>query len=204
MNPDGSFSDQYVICQVKAMQNLGRKPSPHDTVSAVYRVHRQREACVHWQEIPSETPITSWDFMPSYSAPSPTKIQVEKPPPDAVELQQQLLKKDQYITALQNENHFLREQQQQLRDELQQLQARFQSVPVLPNTENYFELLGVGPQHSMDEIKDAYRQRMKFYHPDRFVAVAQRLNQAFEVLTDPEQRRLYLQTYIKQGPTAHG
>lgn len=61
---------------------------------------------------------------------------------------------------------------------------------------NYYELLGVEPDCSMDDIKVAFRRRAKELHPDvnpeddaesSFVA----LSRAYEVLSDEEARREY-------------
>jgi len=64
------------------------------------------------------------------------------------------------------------------------------------NTENYYQILGVSPHASAQEIKRSYRQRVLETHPDvgrngrdpkRFRLV----QQAYEVLSDPVERDRY-------------
>ena len=62
---------------------------------------------------------------------------------------------------------------------------------------NYYSILGVPPKASQEEIKAAYRNAVKLYHPDlnnnseasrlQFI----RVQQAYEVLSDPQQRARY-------------
>ncbi len=63
---------------------------------------------------------------------------------------------------------------------------------------DYYELLGLSSSASEDAIRRAFRQRAKDVHPDLnpdrsewATQEFQRLNQAQEVLTDPERRRQY-------------
>ena len=61
---------------------------------------------------------------------------------------------------------------------------------------NYYKILGVSRYASHTEIKQAYRKLIRCCHPDiktderlldRFILI----NEAYEVLGDPEKRRFY-------------
>ena len=61
----------------------------------------------------------------------------------------------------------------------------------------HYEILGVKQTVSQEEIKQAFRRRAMRHHPDRNPndpkahAKFNRINQAYEVLSDPDQRRTY-------------
>lgn len=61
---------------------------------------------------------------------------------------------------------------------------------------NHYETLGIERNASADEVKKAYRTKASAAHPDRGgdAAEMQRVNQANDVLSDPERRERYDQT----------
>ena len=63
---------------------------------------------------------------------------------------------------------------------------------------NHYELLGVKPTASAQDIRRAYRELSKLYHPDTTELAAaiavekfQALNEAYGTLSNPEQRLSY-------------
>lgn len=64
---------------------------------------------------------------------------------------------------------------------------------------DYYDILGVSRNASIDEIKKAYRKQALEWHPDRHQGadkeVAEKrfkeINEAYQVLSDPEKRRAY-------------
>jgi curved DNA-binding protein len=62
--------------------------------------------------------------------------------------------------------------------------------------QDYYKTLGLNRQASHDEIKKAYRRLARRYHPDvsdepDAEAQFKRISEAYEVLKDPEKRKLY-------------
>lgn len=67
-----------------------------------------------------------------------------------------------------------------------------------PKQTSFYEILGVSPQSSQSEIRDAYRRKSKLYHPDtaaidkaEAATRFQALNQAYDTLRFPEKREQY-------------
>src|SRR4051812_34757725 len=62
---------------------------------------------------------------------------------------------------------------------------------------DYYKILGVGKTASEDEIRKAFRKLARQYHPDVAGNKAgaedkfKEINEAYEVLSDPEKRRKY-------------
>jgi curved DNA-binding protein CbpA len=67
---------------------------------------------------------------------------------------------------------------------------------------NYYELLGVPPDASRQEIHSAYRRLARRYHPDMTAggdARFQEVTDAYEILHDPAQRARYDRS-TREGP----
>jgi DnaJ-class molecular chaperone len=61
---------------------------------------------------------------------------------------------------------------------------------------DYYAALGLASSATLAEIKQAYRKKAAFYHPDRNDAEDaadrfRRVQEAYDVLVDPEKRQAY-------------
>lgn len=62
---------------------------------------------------------------------------------------------------------------------------------------DYYKILGVDKNIPQDEVREAYRKRAKQFHPDlhpndpKAKAKFQALNEAYDVISDPEKRKKY-------------
>ncbi|MGP0129408.1 MAG: J domain-containing protein [cyanobacterium endosymbiont of Rhopalodia musculus] len=78
-------------------------------------------------------------------------------------------------------------------------QSTYRKIPILTKFANsYYTFLGLYPSASAVEIRRAYRELSKRYHPDTTdlspeVAIKQfqKLNEAYRTLSNPEERSLY-------------
>jgi len=76
---------------------------------------------------------------------------------------------------------------------------KFEANPMAVQFRDYYETLGVSKTASEDEIKSAFRKMARKFHPDvakpRDKATAEekfkQINEAYEVLGDPEKRKKY-------------
>lgn len=76
------------------------------------------------------------------------------------------------------------------------------------DTKGYYATLGVSEQAKYNEIRAAYRCLAKKYHPDVSTSLLaeetiKRINEAFEVLSDKEKRRLYDETHFDDDNNVH-
>lgn len=80
---------------------------------------------------------------------------------------------------------------------------------------DHYSILGVSRSATADELKRAYRQQMARFHPDRFAGAslaeqqyagrrAQRINEAYAVLSDFGGRNAYNRTLAPEGRTSSG
>jgi len=79
--------------------------------------------------------------------------------------------------------------------------------------EDYYEILGVSPDASQEEIKKAYRENAFIYHPDKMQGLSESVRKraeeklkkvirAYKILGDPQKRKKYhLEWFQKKGGT---
>jgi curved DNA-binding protein CbpA len=70
--------------------------------------------------------------------------------------------------------------------------------------QDYYAMLGVTPDATQQEIKSAYRRLARLHHPDLNKEarddLIKRLNQAYEILRDPQKRAAYDMQFARRGP----
>ena len=67
-----------------------------------------------------------------------------------------------------------------------------------PGYQDHYVVLGVDPDATIDTIKKRYRRLAREHHPDKTGGPSDemvRINRAYEVLSDPESRRMYDEEY---------
>ncbi|CAI5534981.1 unnamed protein product [Closterium sp. Naga37s-1] len=89
--------------------------------------------------------------------------------------------------------------------------SRDMQLLIMSNSNNHYTVLGVSPLADTDDVKAAYRRLSKRFHPDTTrlpLALAEqqfvRLNQAYEVLSSSEDRRLYDWKLAQEASDARG
>ncbi len=76
--------------------------------------------------------------------------------------------------------------------------SRYPLPNSIPLDRSHYNLLGLSPAAGVIEVRHAYRELSKLYHPDTTnlpteIAIAkfQQLNEAYAILSNPERRLLY-------------
>jgi curved DNA-binding protein CbpA len=68
----------------------------------------------------------------------------------------------------------------------------------------YYEILGVSHDASAAQIKRAFREKVKIYHPDKTPGVEgtrfRSIMEAWRVLSDPKKRREYDREIVQARP----
>ncbi len=73
---------------------------------------------------------------------------------------------------------------------------------VIEVARDYYTILGVSKNAQAEQIKAAYRQKVKEFHPDYYgqdSAPFRAIQEAYDVLSDPAQRRAYDATLVRPG-----
>lgn len=76
---------------------------------------------------------------------------------------------------------------------------------------NYYDVLGINKEASQDEIKKAYRNMMKAFHPDSYSGdkefaqeKSKKINEAYSILKDPIKRMEYNNSLSFNSPYEKG
>ena len=80
---------------------------------------------------------------------------------------------------------------------------------------DYYKILGIRPDATQAEIKEAWNFSVKAFHPDKFAGSSQRqqtvaqermkaINEAYEVLSDPIRKPSYDRKYARESRTGAG
>ena len=78
----------------------------------------------------------------------------------------------------------------------------------MAQTKDLYEILGISRDATEDEIKKAFRQQARKYHPDNNETGSEEqfkeINQAYEILSDPQKRNIYDQYGLSGLKNAYG